>query len=47
MAGFNFRIGTKLGITAGVSILLVGGMLASQLLGNQSIALSTGWRPSK
>jgi methyl-accepting chemotaxis protein len=37
MAQFNFRIGTKLGITAGVSVLLVGGMLVNQVLGNQSI----------
>jgi methyl-accepting chemotaxis protein len=38
MAGFSFRIGTKLGLTAGISVLLVGGMLANQVLGNQSIA---------
>jgi methyl-accepting chemotaxis protein len=40
MASFNLRIGTKLGIAAGVSVLLVGGMLANQTLGNQSIAES-------
>jgi methyl-accepting chemotaxis protein len=40
MVSFNLRIGTKLGIAAGVSILLVGGMLANQTLGNQSIAES-------
>jgi methyl-accepting chemotaxis protein len=38
MARFNFRIGTKLGLTAGIGVVLVGGMLASQLRGNQSIA---------
>jgi methyl-accepting chemotaxis protein len=40
MGSFNLRIGTKLGIAAGVSVLLVGGMLANQTLGNQSIAES-------
>jgi methyl-accepting chemotaxis protein len=38
MARFNFRIGTKLGLTAGIGVILVGGMLANQLSGNQSIA---------
>jgi methyl-accepting chemotaxis protein len=38
MARFNFRIGTKLGLTAGIGVILVGGMLANQVLGNQSIA---------
>jgi methyl-accepting chemotaxis protein len=42
MARFNFRIGTKLGLTAGIGVLLVGGMLASEMLGNQSIATSSG-----
>src|SRR3954447_10690373 len=37
MAKFKFRIGTKLGLTAGIAVLLVGGMLANQLHGNQSI----------
>ena len=42
MARFNFRIGTKLGITAGIGVVLVGGMLINQLLGNWSISeLST------
>ena len=42
MARFNFRIGTKLGLTAGIGVVLVGGMLANQLVGNQSVAtLST------
>ena len=40
MAPFNLRIGTKLGIATGVSVLLVGGMLANQVLGSQSIAES-------
>ncbi len=40
MASFNLRIGAKLGIAAGVSVLLVGGMLVNQVLGNQSIAES-------
>jgi methyl-accepting chemotaxis protein len=40
MALFKFRIGAKLGIAAGVSILLVGGILVNQRLGNQSIAES-------
>ena len=38
MARFNFRIGTKLGLTAGIGVALVAGMLVSQMLGNQSIA---------
>src|ERR1700730_2873676 len=42
MAGFNFRIGTKLGLTAGIGVLLVGGMLASEMLGNHAIATSSG-----
>ena len=37
MRSFKLRIGAKLGIAAGVSVLLVGGMLANQTLGNQSI----------
>ena len=40
MARFSFRIGTKLGLTAGIGVLLVGGMLANQVLGNRSIAES-------
>ena len=43
MARFNFRIGTKLGLTAGIGVVLVAGMLANQLLGNQSIAILSGW----
>jgi len=38
MFGFNFRIGTKLGITAGTGVVLVAGMLANQIVGNRSIA---------
>jgi methyl-accepting chemotaxis protein len=41
MAGFNFRIGTKLGLTAGIGVVLVAGMLANQLVGNQSIATTS------
>jgi hypothetical protein len=41
MARFNFRIGTKLGLTAGIGVVLVGGMLANEMLGNQSIASSS------
>nr|WP_249782101.1 methyl-accepting chemotaxis protein [Bradyrhizobium sp. NBAIM14] len=37
---FRFRIGTKLGIVTGVSVVLVGGMLTNQMLGNRSIAES-------
>jgi methyl-accepting chemotaxis protein len=40
MGFFKLRIGAKLGIATGVSVLLVGGMLANQTLGNQSIAES-------
>ncbi len=42
MARFNFRIGTKLGLTAGIGVVLVGGMLVNQLWGNQSIATTSG-----
>jgi methyl-accepting chemotaxis protein len=37
MPKLNFRIGTKLGITSGLGILLVAGMLLSQQLGNGSV----------
>jgi methyl-accepting chemotaxis protein len=40
MGSFGFRIGTKLGIIAGISVLLVGGILINQTLGNRSIAES-------
>lgn len=38
MASFKFRIGTKLGLTASAGVLLVGGMLANQLIRNEQIA---------
>jgi methyl-accepting chemotaxis protein len=38
MASFKFRIGTKLGLTASAGVLLVGGMLANQLVRNEQIA---------
>ena len=37
MFKFNFRIGTKLGLTAGVGVLLVCGMLANEMIGNGSV----------
>jgi methyl-accepting chemotaxis protein len=37
MAGMKLRIGAKLGLTAGIGVLLVAGMLANQMIGNQSI----------
>ncbi|WP_027574158.1 methyl-accepting chemotaxis protein [Bradyrhizobium sp. WSM1743] len=40
MGSFRFRIGAKLGIVTGISVLLVGGMLTNQMLGNRSIAES-------
>ncbi|WP_407115969.1 methyl-accepting chemotaxis protein [Bradyrhizobium sp. LMG 9283] len=40
MGSFRFHIGTKLGIVTGVSVVLVGGMLTNQMLGNRSIAES-------
>ena len=42
MAQLNFRIGAKLGLTAAIGVVLVGGMLANQLYGNQSIATTSG-----
>ncbi|CCE01948.1 methyl-accepting chemotaxis protein [Bradyrhizobium sp. STM 3809] len=41
MAGFTFRIGTKLGLTAAIGVALVGGMLGNQLYGDQLIAESS------
>lgn len=41
MFRFNFKIGTKLGITAGIGVVLVAGMLANQIIGNQSIEQSS------
>ena len=43
MARLSLRIGTKLGLTAGIGVALVGGMLASQMMGNQSIATLSRW----
>jgi methyl-accepting chemotaxis protein len=43
MAWFSLRIGTKLGLTAGIGVALVGGMLAGQMMGNQSIATLSRW----
>jgi methyl-accepting chemotaxis protein len=40
MNRFKFRIGTKLGLTAGIGVVLVGGILLNQMLGNWSIAES-------
>ncbi|ABD85640.1 methyl-accepting chemotaxis protein [Rhodopseudomonas palustris] len=37
----KFRIGTKLGLTTGIGVLLVGGMLTNEWLGNDSIATSS------
>lgn len=37
MGSLNFRIGTKLGVAAGIGILLVGGMLANQIYGDAVI----------
>ena len=41
MARLNFRIGTKLGISAGISVLLVVGMLTNQLISNQTVTASS------
>src|SRR5450755_2348545 len=41
MSGLNFRISAKLGITADISVLLVGGMLANQVSGNQAATKSS------
>ncbi|CAN5169011.1 methyl-accepting chemotaxis protein [soil metagenome] len=41
MARFKFRIVTKLGLTAGIGVLLVAGMLANEITGNESIATSS------
>src|SRR5437868_2995524 len=34
---FKLRIGAKLAITSGLGVFLVGGMLASQMIGNGSV----------
>ena len=42
MSKFKFRIGAKLGLSAGIGVLLVGVMLTSQMIGGSSIAHSNG-----
>jgi methyl-accepting chemotaxis protein len=42
MSKFKFRIGAKLGISAGIGVLLVGVMLATQMVGGSSVARSSG-----
>ena len=39
--GFKFRIGAKLGLSAGIGIVLVGGMLANQVIGSASVSRSS------
>jgi methyl-accepting chemotaxis protein len=41
MSKFKFRIGAKLGISAGIGVLLVGVMLTSQIIGGSSVASSS------
>jgi methyl-accepting chemotaxis protein len=41
MGRFTFRIGAKLGLTASVGVVLVGGMLTNEWLGNETIAASS------
>ena len=41
MRQLHFRIGAKLGLTAGIGVVLVGGMLANEIFGNASIAESS------
>jgi hypothetical protein len=41
MARFDFRIGAKLGLTAAIGVVLVAGMLTSEIVGNQSIKESS------
>jgi methyl-accepting chemotaxis protein len=43
MGKFNFRIGTKLGLTAAAGAALVASMLVTQWMGNQSIATLSKW----
>ncbi|MEH2586236.1 methyl-accepting chemotaxis protein [Bradyrhizobium sp. AZCC 1721] len=40
MGRFKLRIGTKLGLTAGIGVILVGGILTNQMLGHRSIVES-------
>jgi methyl-accepting chemotaxis protein len=39
--GFKFRIGAKLGLSAGVGVVLVGGMLVNQVIGSASVSRSS------
>src|SRR5204863_9671806 len=39
--GFKFRIGAKLGLSAGIGVVLVGGMLANQVIGSASVSRSS------
>jgi methyl-accepting chemotaxis protein len=42
MSKFKFRIGAKLGLSAGIGVLLVGVMLTSQMIGGSSVTSSSG-----
>src|SRR5258708_14178825 len=42
MSKFKFRIGAKLGLSAGIGVLLVGVMLTTQMIGGSSVASSSG-----
>jgi methyl-accepting chemotaxis protein len=42
MSKFKFRIGAKLGLSAGIGVLFVGVMLMSQMIGGSSVATSSG-----
>src|SRR6266700_5945032 len=42
MSKFKFRIGAKLGLSAGIGVLLVGAMLTTQMIGGSSVASSSG-----
>src|SRR4051794_16862388 len=42
MSKFKFRIGAKLGLSAGIGVLLVGVMLTTQIIGGSSVASSNG-----
>src|SRR3979409_1815119 len=42
MSKFKFRIGAKLGLSAGIGVLLVGVMLTNQMIGESSVASSSG-----
>src|SRR4051812_22317962 len=41
MSKFKFRIGAKLGLSAGIGVLLVGVMLTTQIIGGSSVASSS------